>query len=176
MQSQNFHLILMLRWAISSPFENKAIGNFFLIKYPHIFTKILCIRLHVFCSLMRKYLPEINQQQEIAHSHLGFETVANIICITLLQVDLFFCARQETITCDQCGHFAYSNLLICLFKFVSTMWKQKKKSSDKMISLVGIEPRPSDSKSNTILSTLIWHLLQDWDFSFLIKSCSIDCP
>ena len=36
------------------------------------------------------------------------------------------------------------------------------KSSDKMLPLVGIEPGPfiaSDSKSNTILSTLTWHLL-----------------
>ena len=37
-----------------------------------------------------------------------------------------------------------------------------KKSSDKMLPPVGIEPWPliaSDSKSNTILSTLAWHLL-----------------
>ena len=40
-----------------------------------------------------------------------------------------------------------------------TTWK---KSSDKMLPPVGIEPGPliaSDSKSNTILSTLTWHLL-----------------
>ena len=40
-----------------------------------------------------------------------------------------------------------------------TTWK---KSSEKMLPPVGIEPRPliaSDSKSNTILSTLTWHLL-----------------
>ena len=40
-----------------------------------------------------------------------------------------------------------------------TSWK---KSSDKMLPPVGIEPGPlitSDSKSNTILSTLTWHLL-----------------
>ena len=37
-----------------------------------------------------------------------------------------------------------------------------KKSSDKMLLLVGIEPGPliaSDSKSNTILSTLTCHML-----------------
>ena len=42
-----------------------------------------------------------------------------------------------------------------------TTWKQKK-SSDKMLPLVGIEPRPlitSDSKSNFILSGLTWHFL-----------------
>ena len=38
-----------------------------------------------------------------------------------------------------------------------TTWK---KSSDKMLPPVGIEPTPfSDSKSNTILSTLTWHVL-----------------
>ena len=40
-----------------------------------------------------------------------------------------------------------------------TMWK---KFSDKMLPPVGIEPRSlitSDSKSNTILSTLTWHML-----------------
>ena len=40
-----------------------------------------------------------------------------------------------------------------------TTWKN---SSDKMLPLVGIEPGPviaSDSKSNTILSTVTWHLL-----------------
>ena len=40
-----------------------------------------------------------------------------------------------------------------------TTWK---KSGDKMLPLVGIEPWPliaSDSKSNTILSTPTWHLL-----------------
>ena len=40
-----------------------------------------------------------------------------------------------------------------------TMWK---KSRYKMLPPVGIEPGPlitSDSKSNTILSTLIWHVL-----------------
>ena len=40
-----------------------------------------------------------------------------------------------------------------------TMWK---KSSDKMLPPVGIEPQPlitSDSKSNTVLSTLNWHVL-----------------
>ena len=45
--------------------------------------------------------------------------------------------------------------------FVFTAWKQKK-SSDKMLPPVGIEPGPviaSDSKSNTIFSTLTWHLL-----------------
>ena len=31
-------------------------------------------------------------------------------------------------------------------------------SSDKMVPLVGIEPGPSDSKSNTILPTLTWHI------------------
>ena len=43
---------------------------------------------------------------------------------------------------------------------VFTVWKEKK-SSDKMLSPVGIEPRPfiaSDSKSNTLLSTLTWNM------------------
>ena len=39
---------------------------------------------------------------------------------------------------------------------------ENKKSSDKMLLPVGIEPEPlitSDSKSNTLLSGLTWHLL-----------------
>ena len=34
-----------------------------------------------------------------------------------------------------------------------------KNSSNKMLPLVRIEPRTSDSKSNTLLSELTWHLL-----------------
>ena len=56
-------------------------------------------------------------------------------------------------------HKLYENGNIGIFVFTAS---KPKKSSDKMLPPVRIEPRPliaSDSKSNTILSTLTWHLL-----------------
>ena len=39
-QRQNFHVnLVVLEWVITAAFKNKAIGSFFLNKYPHIFTK-----------------------------------------------------------------------------------------------------------------------------------------
>ena len=46
--------------------------------------------------------------------------------------------------------------------FVFTVWKQKKIPVTKCYPQVGIEPRPLiayDSKPNTLLSTLTWHVL-----------------
>ena len=54
-----------------------------------------------------------------------------------------------------------------------TTWK---KSSDKMLPPVGIEPEPlitSDSKSNTILSTVTWHVLHRRSLNFC--SCTTWC-
>ena len=51
---------------------------------------------------------------------------------------------------------------MCQYWHLRLYYVKTKKSSDKMLPLVGIEPRPlitSDSKSSTLLSTLAWHVL-----------------
>ena len=44
--------------------------------------------------------------------------------------------------------------------------ENKKKSTDKMLILVRIEPMTSDSKSNTLLSELTWHVLLRGSLNF----------
>ena len=66
-----------------------------------------------------------------------------------------------------------------ILAFLSILNENKKKSSDKTLPLVGIEPRPfitSDSKSNTLLSTLYLTLDHLYSHALLISLKSISRP